>query len=163
MAKKSLNENNRFNSINSIYNFGLDGLDFPSDILFNNDGTKAYITLRDAGFPGDGETEKIWQFDLPQHVNRFEYKNTHLITENEYQCTMTEDEFEFTRNISARKIPFSDSEDIANFATGSNFKPYVTSVGLYDDLGNLLVVGKLGQPIKASSETDTTFVIRFDT
>ena len=47
--------------------------------------------------------------------------------------------------------------------TGKQFKPYVTSVGLYDDDGNLLVVGKLGQPIKANSETDTTFVIRFDT
>ena len=53
--------------------------------------------------------------------------------------------------------------DIANFATGSAFKPYITTVGLHDDDGNLLVVGKLGQPIKASSETDTTFVIRFDT
>ena len=96
-------------------------------------------------------------------INTLKYKNTHLITENEYQCTMTEDEFEFTTNNSIRKIPFSDSEDIADFATGSNFKPYVTSVGLYDDEGNLLVFGKLGQPIKASSETDTTFVIRFDT
>ncbi len=96
-------------------------------------------------------------------LNTVKYKNTVLITENEYQCTMTEDEFEFTTNNSIRKIPFSDSEDIANFATGSQFKPYVTSVGLYDDDGNLLVVGKLGQPIKASSETDTTFVIRFDT
>jgi hypothetical protein len=96
-------------------------------------------------------------------IDALSYKNTHLITENEYQCTMTEDEFEFTTNISARKIPFSQNEDIANFATGSNFKPYITSVGLYDDNGNLLVVGKLGQPIKASSETDTTFVIRFDT
>lgn len=96
-------------------------------------------------------------------IDTLSYKNTYLITENEYQCTMTEDEFEFTTNISARKIPFSQDEDIANFATGSNFKPYVTSVGLYDDNGNLLVVGKLGQPIKASSETDTTFVIRFDT
>ena len=96
-------------------------------------------------------------------IDTLSYKNTHLITENEYQCTMTEDEFEFTTNISARKIPFSQNEDIANFATGSNFKPYITSVGLYDDDGNLLVTGKLGQPIKASSETDTTFVIRFDT
>ena len=96
-------------------------------------------------------------------IDALSYKNTHLITENEYQCTMTEDEFEFTTNISARKIPFSQNEDIANFATGSNFKPYITSVGLYDDNGNLLVTGKLGQPIKASSETDTTFVIRFDT
>lgn len=107
----------------------------------------------------------------PKYMNLFDgasnvyvdYYNTHLITENEYQCTMTEDEFEFTTNISARKIPFSDNEDIANFATGSNFKPYITTVGLYDDNGNLLAVGKLGQPIKASSETDTTFVIRFDT
>ena len=95
-------------------------------------------------------------------INKLEYKKTHQITENEYQCTITEDEFEFTRNSSTLKIPFSDSEDIANFATGSNFKPYVTSIGLYDDNGNLLVTGKLGQPIKASSETDTTFVIRFD-
>ena len=96
-------------------------------------------------------------------LNILKYKNTHLITENEYQCTMTEDEFEFTTNNSIRKIPFSDSEDIADFVTGSQFKPYVTSIGLYDDNGNLLVFGKLGQPIKASSETDTTFVIRFDT
>ena len=96
-------------------------------------------------------------------LNTLKYKNTHLITENEYQCTMTEDEFEFTTNPTARKIPFKDSEDIADFTTGSNFKPYITSVGLYDDMGNLLVVGKLAQPIKASSETDTTFVIRYDT
>jgi len=96
-------------------------------------------------------------------LDSLSYKNTHLITENEYQCTMTEDEFEFTTNVSARKIPFSNSEDIANFATGSNFKPYITTVGLYDNDGNLLVVGKLAQPIRASSETDTTFIIRFDT
>ena len=72
-------------------------------------------------------------------------------------------EFDVTLNPSARKIKSKNSEDLANFATGSNFKPYVTTVGLHDDDGNLLVVGKLAQPIKASSETDTTFVIRFDT
>jgi len=96
-------------------------------------------------------------------LNTIKYKNTHLITENEYQCTMTEDEFEFTTNPTARKIPSIKSEDVADFATGSAFKPFITTVGLHDDDGNLLVVGKLGQPIKASSETDTTFVIRFDT
>ena len=97
------------------------------------------------------------------NLNTLKYKNTYLITENEYQCTMTEDEFEFTTNPTARKIPSIKSEDIADFTTGSAFKPYVTTVGLHDDDGNLLVVGKLGQPIKASSETDTTFIIRFDT
>jgi len=96
-------------------------------------------------------------------LNTLSYKNTHLITENEYQCTMNENEFEFTRNTSARKITTDGSEDIANFATGSNFKPYITTIGLYDDNANLLVVGKLAQPVRASSETDTTFIIRYDT
>ena len=54
-----------------------------------------------------------------------------------------------------------DSKDFIN--NGNSPFSYVTTVGLYDDDYNLLVVGKLGQPIKASSETDTTFVIRFDT
>ena len=96
-------------------------------------------------------------------LNSLSYKNTHLITEYEYQCTMNENEFEFTNNQSVRKKGNIESEELADFATGSAFKPYVTTVGLYDDDYNLLVVGKLGQPIKASSETDTTFVIRFDT
>ena len=92
-----------------------------------------------------------------------EYKNTHLITEYEYQCTMNENEFEFTNNQSVRKKGNTESEELATFALNDDFKPYITTVGLYDDDYNLLVVGKLGQPIKASSETDTTFVIRFDT
>jgi len=41
--------------------------------------------------------------------------------------------------------------------------PYVTTVGLYNDDNELLMVGKLGQPVRMSDETDTTFVIRYDT
>ena len=96
-------------------------------------------------------------------LDSLSYKNTHLITEYEYQCTMNENEFEFTNNQSVRKKGNIESEELATFALNDNFKPYITTVGLYDDDYNLLVVGKLGQPIKASSETDTTFVIRFDT
>ena len=138
------------------------GLSYASGLEFNSDGTTMYISAQ-TNSTAQRARNLVYQFDLNKSINKFEYKNTHQITENEYQCTITEDEFEFTRNSSTLKIPFSDSEDIANFATGSNFKPYVTSIGLYDDNGNLLVTGKLGQPIKASSETDTTFVIRFDT
>ena len=43
------------------------------------------------------------------------------------------------------------------------FKPYVTTVGLYDDDLNLLAVGKFAQPVKTSEEADMTFVIRWDT
>ena len=94
-------------------------------------------------------------------LNTLKYKNTHLITENEYQCNVKEEEFEFTTNKTALKV--SPNNEVADFTTGSAFKPYVTTVGLYNDNGELLVVGKLGQPIRKSSETETTFVIRFDT
>ena len=30
-------------------------------------------------------------------------------------------------------------------------------------MNELLVVGKLGQPVRMSDETDTTFIIRWDT
>ena len=109
------------------------------------------------------QDNKLHEFYSNPNLERFKYKNTHPITEFEYQCTVKDTEFNFTTNMSARKNGNVGEEKLADFATGSNFKPYITSVGLYDDNGNLLLVGKLGQPIKTSEETDTTFVLRFDT
>ena len=91
------------------------------------------------------------------------FKNIHPIYENEYMCTINSDEYNFTHNISTRKIKSDQKPDIANFATGSLFKPYVTTVGLYNENNELLVIGKLGQPVRMSDEADTTFVIRWDT
>ena len=97
------------------------------------------------------------------HITQLKFQGSHLIYENEYQCTVDEYEFNDTTNISARKIKSRDSGDIADFATSSLFKPYVTTVGLYNENNELLVVGKLGQPVRTSDETDTTFVLRWDT
>ena len=101
----------------------------------------------------------------PGNSNDFKliYQGSHLIYENEYQCMVDQHEFDVTLNPSARKIKSKDSEDLANFATSSYFKPYVTTIGLYNDNGELLVVGKLGQAIRMSDETDTTYVVRYDT
>jgi hypothetical protein len=96
-------------------------------------------------------------------LNNLKFQGSHLIYENEYQCTIDEHEFNATQNISARKIRSSDSEELADFATGSLFKPYVTTIGLYNEHNDLLVVGKLGQPTRISDETDTTFILRWDT
>ena len=51
---------------------------------------------------------------------------------------------------------------MAGFQTSSAFKPYVTTIGLYNENNELLVVGKLASPIRMSNETDTTFVVRWD-
>ena len=96
-------------------------------------------------------------------LKQIQFQGSHLIYEHEYQCTVEESEFNDTTNITARKIKSNKSPDLANFTTSSLFKPYVTTVGLYNEDHELLVVGKLGQPIRTSDETDTTFVLRWDT
>ena len=50
-----------------------------------------------------------------------------------------------------------------DFCTGSYFSPYVTTVGLYNQSNELVVVGKLPRPLPISLYTDTTFMINFDT
>jgi hypothetical protein len=49
-----------------------------------------------------------------------------------------------------------------SFVTSSDFKPYVTTIGLYNDRGYLLAVGKLSTPIQMPSNMDTTFIVRYD-
>jgi len=96
-------------------------------------------------------------------IHELKFQGSHLIYEHEYQCTLDEHEFTDTLNPSARKIRSHQSPDLADFATGSLFKPYITTVGLYNENNELLVVGKLGQPIRTSDETDTTLIVRWDT
>tara|TARA_R110000772_G_scaffold141190_1_gene250795 strand:- start:7510 stop:8823 length:1314 start_codon:yes stop_codon:yes gene_type:complete len=55
------------------------------------------------------------------------------------------------------------NETYYDFATGSYFSPYVTTIGLYNESFQLVAVGKLSQPIPISLYTDTTFVVNFDT
>ena len=99
----------------------------------------------------------------------FSFQNSHLIFEHEYQCTVDENEYNFTQNVSVRKNKSNQSAEVADCTTGSIdnnqitlFKPYMTTVGLYDDSYNLLAVGKVAQPVKMSEETDMTFVLRWD-
>ena len=48
------------------------------------------------------------------------------------------------------------------FTTHSLFKPYVTTIGLYNDNNELLVVGKLAKAVKLSDDYETNFIVRFD-
>ena len=61
---------------------------------------------------------------------------------------------------------FNDSYEAASthegFVTHSLFKPYVTTIGLYNDDNELLVVGKLAKAVKLSDDYETNFVVRFD-
>jgi len=91
------------------------------------------------------------------------FKNEHTIQETSVQCTVHEDEFNMSYNPSLLTDKLNHSSSLVDFATGSEFTPYSTGLGLYDDDGNLLAVGKFGKPVPMSKKTDMNFVLKFDT
>ena len=105
------------------------------------------------------------------------FSSSFKIYETQYQCTINENEFNYTLNPSAitgNQIikQFSGSNIInentasigqpLDFITSSYFSPYFTTVGLYDKDYQLLAVGKLAQPLQSSPTTDTTILVNMD-
>jgi hypothetical protein len=82
------------------------------------------------------------------------------IYQNEVRCRVNENDFNYTQNNSAT-ISGSNGQYI-DAITGSDFHPYTTTVGIYNDQNDLLVIGKLSTPYPIPSNTDITFVIKWD-
>lgn len=82
------------------------------------------------------------------------------IYQNEYRCHVSENDFNYTQNPSATKSTTTGS--YIDAITGSDFRPYATCVGLYNDRNELLIVGKLSTPYPIPPNTDMTFVVRYD-
>ena len=61
-----------------------------------------------------------------------------------------------------RKWGISPGMQLAFIKTESNFRPFVTDIGLYSENNELLAHGKLAKPIKLSDDIETTFIVRFD-
>jgi hypothetical protein len=89
------------------------------------------------------------------------FSSSFNIYETQYKCTLRENEFNFSQNPTLISGS-SNSGKINDFATGSYFSPYVTTVGLYDNSYNLLAVAKLAQPLPTSAVTDTSILINLD-
>ena len=82
------------------------------------------------------------------------------IYQNEVRCLVNENDFNYTLNPSA--IQSGTSGSYINAITGSDFDPYSTTIGLYNDVNELLVVGKLSRPYRMAPNTDMTFIVRWD-
>tara|TARA_Y100000385_G_scaffold6956_1_gene7570 strand:- start:402 stop:1304 length:903 start_codon:yes stop_codon:yes gene_type:complete len=113
------------------------------------------------GIGGAGGTNKL--------VNP-QWESSLTIFETQYKCTIRANEFNYSLNPSLLsnslrgrdRILLSGSSQYSDFVTGSDFSPFVTTVGLYDEEQNLLAVGKLSQPLPTSQTTDTTILINLD-
>ena len=120
------------------------------------------------------------------------YKAQVTLNEYSYTCVSGENEFNSTTNITAtfersgsitangdeswKFFPIGDAVTKSGsygssfnaatkyeaFVTHSDFAPYVTKIGLYNDFDELLAVGQLSAPIKNDKNLSLGFVVRFD-
>jgi hypothetical protein len=111
-------------------------------------------------------------------ISNIFYKTSHPIFTHTYHCRIRESEFNHTYNPSALsgslKTIYDNNGDIYSISashsngelnaniTGSEFQPYITTVGLYNDANQLIAVGKLGQPIPKSANTEMTITVKID-
>jgi hypothetical protein len=106
-----------------------------------------------------------WQSSLP------------IFTHN-YHCKIRESEFNTTYNPSSLTSSYQTTYDNEgtlfavsssyqtgirkNNITGSEFQPYITTVGLYNDANQLIAVAKMGQPVPKPANTDMTIIVKID-
>jgi hypothetical protein len=93
---------------------------------------------------------------------KLSFTNEHTIYENYIVAHVKENEFNLSYNPSLRQTGSNTYSEVTNFATGSYFRPYATTIGLYNDDNELLMVAKFGQPIPIPLETEINFLIRYD-
>lgn len=107
-------------------------------------------------FLGDGNwdyTSKPFQLD---------YRATKTIEEVSLLCELGRNEFNVSSNPSLRMSEDLSEYRLKNAVTGSDFRPYVTQIGLYNDNGDLLALAKLGTPLKKRQDVDVTINVKFD-
>ena len=122
------------------------------------------------------------------NISNISFKNKYTIYEKTIKCTIKDYEYNTSTNPTLRSgsdqylyltgsewventsLPssytssyyYNPNSTLKSFATSSDFTPYVSTIGLYNDSNQLVAVAKLAQPLPLSTKTDTTFIIKFD-
>jgi hypothetical protein len=88
------------------------------------------------------------------------FSSSYTLFETQFRCTVEASDYSFTLNPSI--ISSSAEGTLYDFATGSYFNPYVTTVGLYNEAQDLIAVAKLAKPLPLNNVTDTNIIINID-
>jgi hypothetical protein len=112
------------------------------------------ITITTASISG---SVNLYDYFITGSNVTMSFESTYTIHETQYKCTIRESEFNLSYNPS-----LLSGSTLYDYATGSFFAPYITTVGLYDEQQNLLAVAKLAQPLPSSPTTDMNIIINID-
>jgi hypothetical protein len=122
------------------------------------------------------------------NIYNISFKNKYTVYEKTIKCTIKDYEYNTSTNptlrsgsnqylyltgsewIESTSLPssytgsyyFNPNSGLKSFVTSSDFNPYVSTIGLYNDSNQLIAIAKLAQPLPLSTKTDTTFIIKFD-
>ena len=107
------------------------------------------------------------------------YKGQHTIYENEVMVRVPKATFNISTNPTSVYRPATGFDNTCNddgaaetfngpgdyiknaFISGT-LNPYITAIGLYNDAGQMLAIGKLAEPVEKRDDIDMNFVIRWD-
>lgn len=90
------------------------------------------------------------------------YKSTKQLHELNVLCEVGANEFNVSQNPTLKKNNNPESSVLKSFVTGSDFKNYFTTLGLYNPNGDLIAIGKLASAIQNRSDVDITVKVRLD-
>ena len=90
---------------------------------------------------------------------KLKWKSNQPIYTYNVHCKIRSSDLNFTYNRTAQTGSYGQ---LANNVTGSNFTPYITTVGLYNDANELIAVAKTNKPVPKVNNVDITFVVKID-
>jgi hypothetical protein len=87
------------------------------------------------------------------------YKSTITTYEMSSLCRIDSGEFNLTTNPTTT---LDNNYTYKSYVTGSSFQPYITTIGLYNELGQLLAIGKLANAIRKRDDIDMNIHVSLD-
>jgi hypothetical protein len=85
-----------------------------------------------------------------------------MISEYQIRCELQAGELTHTTNPTSRELQVVNETSYKSALTSSDFNPYITTIGLYNDNLDLIAVAKTSQPIQRLRNQKMTFNVKFD-
>ena len=101
-------------------------------------------------------------WDYTSKPFQLDYRATKTVEEVSILCEINKNEYNVSSNPSVRINNDLSEYQLKDAVTTTDFRPYITQVGLYNDNGELLALAKLGSPLKKREDVDVTINIKFD-
>jgi hypothetical protein len=171
----------------NLYKSGSNPRDYLGDIIYPHGMViitdPDYALLLQQAWAGSNPFDELGASIIknnPQVRNNLvlRWESSQPIFTHNYHCKVRDFEYNYTYNPSALSSSLGTTYDnnanlystsskvvkgeLNNNITGSEFTPYITTVGLYNDANELIAVGKVNRPVPKTQDTEMTIIVKID-